>query len=111
MGSRRRTKERSKPLPDHILLAELVRGLVSEPGAVYVEESTVHERTSHMVIHVAPFDRGKVIGKQGNTIESIRFIFMAIASLRGRKVFIEVDEPAREGDERRPFRSDNGEAA
>jgi len=111
MESRRRTKERSKPLPDHILLAELVRGLVSEPGIVYVEESTVHDRTSHMVIHVAPFDRGKVIGKQGNTIESIRFIFMAIASLQGRKVFIEVDEPARDGDDRRPFRPGTGEAA
>ena len=103
----KQNRDKRRALPDHILLTEVVRGLVSEPGAVHVEDNRIHERTSHLVIKVAPFDRGKVIGKQGKTIESIRSIFMAIASLQGRKVFIEVDEPHRE--DRDPPRS--GQAA
>lgn len=91
----RRNRDKRKPLPDNILLEEVVRGLVSDPGAVQVEDNRIHERTSHLVIIVAPFDRGKIIGKQGKTIEAIRSIFMAMASLQGRKVFIEVDEPHR----------------
>lgn len=80
-------------MPAAELLAELVKGLVAEPGRVQVEDREVHEGTSHLTIKVAPFDRGKVIGKGGKTIEAIRFVFMAMASLQGRRVFIEVDEP------------------
>lgn len=95
-------RDRAKLMPAAALLAEIVKRLVAEPDKVRVDDREVHEGTTHMVIKVAPPDRGKVIGKGGKTIEAIRFIFMAQASLQGRKVFIEVDEP-REGD-RRPFR-------
>jgi len=86
---------------------EVVKKLVSDPDSVQVDDNRIQERTSHLVIRVAPFDRGKVIGKQGKTIEAIRSIFMAMASLRGHKVFIEVDEPNRDG--REPLHS--GQAA
>lgn len=104
-----RREDKSKLMPAAAVLAEIVKGLVAEPARVRVENREVHERTTHLVIKVAPFDRGKVIGKGGKTIEAIRFIFMAMASLQGRKVFIEVDEP-REGD-RRPFRDKEKTAA
>jgi len=92
----RREKHRiTRPLLDHVLLEEVVRGLVARPERVRVDSTQVHATTNHLVIHVAPDDRGKVIGKQGKTIDSIRAIFMAIASLRGHRIFIEVDEPDR----------------
>jgi len=87
------SKNQVKLMPAPTLLEELVKKLVAEPSRVRVRSQKVNEFTNHLVIQVAPFDRGKVIGKGGKTIESIRFVFMAMASLQGCKVFIEVDEP------------------
>jgi hypothetical protein len=84
------------PLTDRDLLEEVVRALVSKPGKVRVEEREIsNEKTSFLRVIVDPQDVGKVIGKQGRTADAIRTIFMSIASLDKRRVFIEVDEPER----------------
>lgn len=84
------------PLTDKDLLEEVVRALVSNPGRVRVEEREISDQnTSFLRVHVDPQDVGKVIGKNGRTADAIRTIFMSIASLDKRRVFIEVDEPAR----------------
>ena len=90
-------------MEDRWLLLEIVRALVESPQDANVEEQALGNGTSHLVIKVAPHDRGKVIGKSGRIAEAIRTIFMSVASLEGRRVFIEIDEP-REARPRRPFR-------
>jgi hypothetical protein len=84
------------PLTDRDLLEEVVRALVSRPRKVRVEEREVsNQNTSFLRVIVDPQDVGKVIGKNGRTADAIRTIFMSIASLEKRKVFIEVNEPER----------------
>jgi len=84
------------PLNDRDLLEEVVRALVSRPEKVRVVEREVSgQSTSFLTVMVDPLDIGKVIGKQGRTADAIRTIFMSIASLDKRRVFIEVDEPKR----------------
>ena len=97
---RRNTQQASRdetlPPPDKDLLQDLVRALVEQSGEVEVKENVdTQTGTSHFVIYADRRDRGKVIGKNGRTIDAIRTIFMSIASLESRKVFIEVYEPRR----------------
>jgi predicted RNA-binding protein YlqC (UPF0109 family) len=80
------------PLEDGELLAEVVRALVDAPGQVKVEEFRKPE-ASYLVIHVAPDDRGKVIGREGRTMNAIRVIFGRIAAVEGRKTYIQIASP------------------
>lgn len=91
------SREQKLPPQDRDLLADLVRALVERSGDVEVKETVdTTTGTSHFVIYADAQDRGKVIGKNGRTIDAIRTIFMSIASLESRKVFIEVYEPRRQ---------------
>jgi predicted RNA-binding protein YlqC (UPF0109 family) len=58
-------------------LRAIVRLLVDEPRAVTVE-TVAGDGEWLLEVNVAPADRGKVIGRQGRTIESLR----ALASAR-----------------------------
>lgn len=80
-------------LPPESLLRELVKALVDAPGDVRIERvGTENASDSLMFIHVAPDDRGKVIGKQGATITALRTLFQrVVASQRtGGHLSIEV---------------------
>jgi len=85
-----------EPLEDSDLLVEMTRALVDHPEQVRVEEQAT-ENASMMLIHVAPDDRGKVIGKAGVTIGAIRTFFSRVAAIDGRRVFIEVANSKKQG--------------
>jgi uncharacterized protein len=86
---------RRTTIDDKELLYEIIEALVENPDIEIEETLHASTGTSHYLIHVDPKDRGKVIGRNGKTIEAIRTIFIAVASLQRRKVFIEVFEPRR----------------
>ena len=76
------------------LLTDVIRALVDVPGAVRVEERrSQHE--SHMIIDVSPRDRGKIVGKRGATVQSLRVLFGRIAAVEGRKIFINLSDDYR----------------
>lgn len=71
-------------LPPETLLQELVKALVDAPGDVRIERSSTETTNdSLLLIHVAPNDRGKVIGKQGATITALRTLFGRVAASLG----------------------------
>lgn len=72
------------------LLCELVKALVDLPDAVRVEHASVDGGAMMFVVHTAQEDRGKVIGKQGVTITSLRTLFGRISAVAGTRVFIEL---------------------
>ena len=71
------------------LVTYLVESLVDDPGAVRVREAA-EERGGVVEIQVAPADRGRLIGKEGRTIRSIRALVLAAGSRDGRRVAVEI---------------------
>ena len=73
------------------LVQFLARQLVNNPDAVEVKEA--HGDTALVLeLRVAKEDLGRVIGKQGRTVNSIRTILNAAASRTNRKVVLEIIE-------------------
>lgn len=74
------------------LLAYLARELVDDPEAVRVEEEE-REDAFVLVLHVAPDDVGKVIGRQGRIARALRTLVRASSARDGRRVLVEIADP------------------
>lgn len=70
----------------------LVRGIVSHPDEVTVEE-THDDLGVLMTVNVAPEDMGTVIGKKGNTAGAIRDLARVAGSRQKAKVSIKIIDP------------------
>ncbi len=70
----------------------LVTGIVDNPDAVSIDESVDERGTMLLVIHVDPADIGKVIGKEGRTINAIRDVIKVKAIKENKYVEITVAE-------------------
>jgi predicted RNA-binding protein YlqC (UPF0109 family) len=73
------------------LLAYLARELVDDPEAVRVE-SEERDGALVLVLHVAPDDVGKVIGRQGRIVRALRTLVRASSVREGRRVLVEIAE-------------------
>jgi predicted RNA-binding protein YlqC (UPF0109 family) len=71
------------------LVEYVARGLVEHPEQVHVTEVRQGNLTIYE-LEVAPKDVGKVIGRQGRTINALRAIVKAAAVRRGLRVTVEV---------------------
>lgn len=79
---------------DLIKLTEIiVKGMVIDPDSVSVKEfETEEENTIQIEVVISKEDMGRIIGKDGKMINSIRTIVQAAASLSyNKKVTINVD--------------------
>lgn len=74
------------------LLAYLARELVDSPDAVRVEEEE-RDGAVVLVLHVAPDDVGKVIGRQGRIARALRTLVRASSVRDGRRVMVEIADP------------------
>ena len=70
------------------LVEELARRLVDDPAAVRVERIEDAEGLL-LRLHVAPDDRGKVIGRQGRIVRALRVV-ARLAAGGGRRVHLEI---------------------
>ena len=73
------------------LLAYLARELVDDPEAVRVETED-RDDTVVLVLHVAPDDVGKVIGRGGRIARALRTVVRASSVRDGRRVHVEIAE-------------------
>jgi predicted RNA-binding protein YlqC (UPF0109 family) len=71
------------------LLAYLARELVDDPEAVRVETEE-RDDALVLVLHVAPEDVGKVIGRQGRIARALRTLVRASAVREDRRVLLEI---------------------
>jgi len=71
------------------LVEFLLRSLVDDPDAVRVEEKPRGGAIT-LEVRVAPADMGKVIGKQGRTVNAIRTVVKAAAVKKGVRVDVEI---------------------
>ena len=72
------------------LLEYLARGLVDEPDAVRVERTEREDGVVVLMLHVAPDDVGKVIGRQGRLVRALRTVVRAAATRSRERVAVEI---------------------
>ena len=73
------------------LLTYLARQLVDDPDAVRVETRATEDEIT-LRLHVAPEDRGKVIGRKGRIARALRTVIRAGAARRRERVVLEIVE-------------------
>jgi len=71
------------------LIELIIKGIVDNPDKVAINE-IIGERSSIFEVRVDPNDIGKVIGRQGRNIKSIRTIVNAAAQKDDKRVVIEI---------------------
>ncbi len=70
-------------------IAYLVKNIVNQPDSVDIR-SMMGQSGLLIEIRVAPDDIGKVVGRKGNVIRSLRTLAMTIGARLGRKVHLEI---------------------
>jgi uncharacterized protein len=73
-------------------IAYLVKNMVNQPDLVDVRALDGNNGTL-IEIRVAPEDVGKVVGRKGNVIRSLRTLAMIIGARLGRRVHLEIVQP------------------
>jgi hypothetical protein len=73
------------------LLTFLVHHLVEDRDAVDIREAA-GDRSRVFEVRVSIDDRGRLIGKHGRTIKSVRALVAAAALREGKRVVVEVVE-------------------
>jgi len=71
------------------LVTEILKAIVDHPEAVEVRE-VEGERAAIIEIKVAPEDVGKVIGREGRIINSLRQIVRAAAGKDNKRITLEL---------------------
>jgi predicted RNA-binding protein YlqC (UPF0109 family) len=71
------------------LVASIVKSLVDKPENV---DSRWLETEKTVEVNVLPDDRGKVIGKRGKTIDSLRILVSAVFSGAGERIDVKLRE-------------------
>jgi predicted RNA-binding protein YlqC (UPF0109 family) len=73
------------------LVLYLAKKIVEDPAAVRVEEIE-SDGDLLLRIHVAEADRGKVIGRRGRMVQSLRTLARAAGARSDRRVLLEIAE-------------------
>jgi predicted RNA-binding protein YlqC (UPF0109 family) len=77
---------RAKSVTEHI-----AKHLVDDPEGVFVD-SNENRGGVTLLIHTSPGDMGRIIGKRGRVIQSIRQLGRAAGSTEGVRVTVDVAE-------------------
>jgi predicted RNA-binding protein YlqC (UPF0109 family) len=82
------------------LMTQIARALVDHPDEVLVEavEGDEGDDTTVLEMRVSPDDVGKVIGKQGRTVRSMRTILAAVGAGHHLRYELDVVEDEEEDD-------------
>ena len=70
----------------------IVKSLVDESETVDVREVEQRNGTTLIEVRVAPNDVGKIIGKQGRTIRSLRSLAKIAGAKKNRRYLLEIVE-------------------
>lgn len=76
------------------ILRYILESICENPSAVMIEKSEPSMSEVLFKVQVDEADKGRVIGKAGRTINSIRNIISIIGRREGKKVSIKVEDSA-----------------
>lgn len=81
------------------LLLYILRSIVDFPDEVSVDEQVREDGYVVLNVHVNQADMGKVIGREGKIIKSIRSLVRVVAIRENKKVSVELeDQPSANAD-------------
>lgn len=72
------------------LVEYIAKSLVDNPDAVVVEEKRGRSGST-LILHVAPDDAGRVIGKSGRVANAIRTLIRSVAMQNGERISLEIE--------------------
>jgi predicted RNA-binding protein YlqC (UPF0109 family) len=73
-------------------IAYLVKNMVNAPEKVDIR-SMEGQGGTLIEIRVAPEDVGKIVGRKGNVIRSLRILAITIGARLGRRIHLEIIQP------------------
>ncbi|HUQ50376.1 MAG TPA: KH domain-containing protein [Terriglobales bacterium] len=82
-----------------LLIEQVVKSIVDSPEAVFVDEVKRTSTSLELEIETAQKDIGKVIGKQGRTIRSLRTLAQAAGAVQNLRCTLELLEDDLEDDD------------
>jgi hypothetical protein len=83
-------------LQDQDFLETMVKSIVSYPDEVSVER-TVDEMGVLLTLKVHPDDMGYIIGRRGQTIQSIRNLLKVLGAQTNARINLKIHDPNQEG--------------
>ncbi|MDP2875568.1 MAG: KH domain-containing protein [Holophaga sp.] len=89
-------------------LLDVLTPILDTPDALRIEVKE-NGRTMDLFIHADPKDRGRIIGKSGRMISSLRTLCQAAGEKSGLRVNVEIFEEENERRAHRPDRPDRAE--
>ncbi len=72
------------------LVEYMAKNLVDDPSQVRVRE-TVTSQEIRVDLHVAPEDMGRIIGKNGRVVNSLRVLLRVAAVRQGKRASLEIN--------------------
>lgn len=72
------------------LVEYIAKSLVDDPAAVTVDEKRGRSGST-LILHVAPDDAGRVIGKSGRVANAIRTLIRSVAMQNGERISLEIE--------------------
>ncbi len=83
-----------EPMNLEAFLVDVLKPLLDHPDALRVETED-KGRTKALTIHADPSDIGRIIGKSGRTIQSLRTLCQVAGDKAGLRVEVEIHDEAR----------------
>ncbi|QLQ07917.1 MAG: KH domain-containing protein [Anaerolineae bacterium] len=72
------------------LVEYMAKNLVDDPSQVHVRESVTPQEI-RVDLHVAPDDMGRIIGKNGRVVNSLRVLLRVSAVRQGKRASLEIN--------------------
>ena len=72
------------------VLTYVAKNIVDDPEAVVVESGASNRGGVTLSLHVAPDDKGKVIGKRGRVAMALRTVVRAVGARDGENVNVDI---------------------
>ncbi len=78
------------------LLQTIIMQLVDSEDIEIVSEFDEEGATGNLIIKVPESEKGRIIGKSGRTIQSLRSVFGAIGAKNGHRIFVDLEKDEEE---------------
>ena len=78
------------------LLKTIIQHLVDSEDVEIVADFDEEDSSGQLIIKVPDSEKGRIIGKSGRTIQSLRSIFGAIGAKNSHRVFVDLEKEEEE---------------